>query len=148
KRFESSEQLSDLVSQDRFGIGFIGLPYVRHAKAVAVADGEAKPMLPTASLIPTEDYPLSRRLYLYLPPDLHQRWANAPLQSAPGPEGPAIVAHKGFVAQTVPAIKVQAAPEMPRDYQTLAPQAQRLSVNFRFAQGSANLGTKAQLDLT
>jgi phosphate transport system substrate-binding protein len=147
KRYESSEQLSDLVSQDRFGIGFIGLPYVRHAKAVAVADGEAKPMLPTASLIATEDYPLSRRLYLYLPPNLHQRWANALVQFAQSPDGQAIVAQNGFVAQTVQAIKVQATPEMPRDYQILTREAQRLSVNFRFAQGSAKLDNKARLDL-
>jgi phosphate transport system substrate-binding protein len=32
KRFESSEQLSDAVSHDPQGIGFIGLPYVRQAK--------------------------------------------------------------------------------------------------------------------
>ena len=43
KRFESSEQLSDAVSQDPQGIGFIGLPYVRQAKAVAIVDGESQP---------------------------------------------------------------------------------------------------------
>ncbi|MBS7672971.1 hypothetical protein KIN13_05915, partial [Vibrio cholerae] len=62
KRFESSEQLSDAVSQDPQGIGFIGLPYVRQAKAVAIIDGDSHPMLPLTSLIATEDYPLSRRL--------------------------------------------------------------------------------------
>ena len=104
-------------------------------------------MLPTASLIATEDYPLSRRLYLYLPPNLHQRWANALVQFAQSPDGQAIVAQNGFAAQTVQAIKVQATPEMPRDYQALTREAQRLSVNFRFAQGSAKLDNKAQLDL-
>lgn len=62
-RFESSEQLSDDVSKDINGIGFIGLPSIRRAKAVAIADGDSRPMLPTVSLIATEDYPLSRRLY-------------------------------------------------------------------------------------
>ncbi|RMT02938.1 OmpA protein, partial [Pseudomonas coronafaciens pv. oryzae] len=76
-RFESSEQLSDEVSKDVNGIGFTGLPSVRHARAVAIADGESRPMLPTTSLIATEDYPLSRRLYLYVPPATHQRWAQA-----------------------------------------------------------------------
>ncbi|HEX8593113.1 MAG TPA: phosphate ABC transporter substrate-binding/OmpA family protein [Pseudomonas sp.] len=147
RRFESSEQLSDQVSQDRYGIGFIGLPYVRHAKAVAIADGEARPMLPTMSLIATEDYPLSRRLYFYLPPELHQRWARALVQFAQSPDGQAIVAQTGFVAQTVQVIKVQATPQMPLDYQALTREAQRLSVNFRFAQGSARLDSKAQLDL-
>lgn len=77
KRFESSEQLSDAVSQDPQGIGFIGLPYVRQAKAVAIADGDSQPMLPLNNLIATEDYPLSRRLYLYLPPTSQNPWAEA-----------------------------------------------------------------------
>ncbi len=68
KRFESSEQLSDAVSADPQGIGFIGLPYVRQAKAVAIIDGQSQAMPPLNSLIATEDYPLSRRLFFYLPP--------------------------------------------------------------------------------
>ncbi|GFM60070.1 phosphate ABC transporter substrate-binding/OmpA family protein [Pseudomonas capsici] len=147
KRFESSEQLSDEVSNDRNGIGFIGLPYVRHAKAVAVADGESKAMLPTVSLIATEDYPLSRRLYLYVPPKTNHDWAQALVHFAQSAEGQAIVARSGFVAQTVQAMKVQATAQMPEDYQALTRKAERLSVNFRFAQGSARLDNKAQLDL-
>ncbi|MBX8590809.1 phosphate ABC transporter substrate-binding/OmpA family protein [Pseudomonas cichorii] len=147
RRFESSEQLSDAVSNDRNGIGFIGLPYVRHAKAVAVADGESKAMLPTVSLIATEDYPLSRRLYLYVPPKANHDWAQALVHFAQSAEGQAIVASNGFVAQTVQAMKVQATAQMPEDYQALTRKAERLSVNFRFAQGSARLDNKAQLDL-
>lgn len=147
KRFESSEQLSDEVSRDHNGIGFIGLPYVRHAKALAVADGESRPMLPTVSLIATEDYPLSRRLYLYLPVEAHQPWATALIDFAQSAEGQAIVAQNGFVAQTVQTIKVQATAQMPSEYQALTREAERLSVNFRFAQGSAKLDNKALLDV-
>ncbi|WP_122663570.1 substrate-binding domain-containing protein [Pseudomonas viridiflava] len=147
KRFESSEQLSDEVSTDRNGIGFIGLPYVRHSKAVAVADGDSRPMLPSVSLIATEDYPLSRRLYLYLPVETYQPWAAALVNFAQSPDGQAIVAQNGFVAQTVQTIKVQATAQMPGKYQALTREAERLSVNFRFAQGSATLDNKALLDV-
>lgn len=147
QRFESSEGLSDEVSKDRQAIGFIGLPYVRRAKAVAIIDGESKPMLPSISLIATEDYPLSRRLYFYLPPDSKQRWAKALVRFAQSPQGQSIVAQNGFVAQTVQAVKVRATAEMPADYQNLTREAERLSVNFRFAQGSASLDTKARLDV-
>jgi phosphate transport system substrate-binding protein len=147
QRFESSEGLSDDVSNDRQAIGFIGLPYVRRAKAVAIIDGESKPMVPSTSLIATEDYPLSRRLYFYLPPDSKQRWAKALVRFAQSPQGQSIVAQNGFVAQTVQAVKVRATAEMPADYQNLTREAERLSVNFRFAQGSASLDTKARLDL-
>ncbi|WP_122357663.1 substrate-binding domain-containing protein [Pseudomonas coronafaciens] len=146
-RFESSEQLSDEVSKDVNGIGFTGLPSVRHTRAVAIADGESRPMLPTTSLIATEDYPLSRRLYLYVPPATHQRWAQALVHFAQSADGQAIVARSGFVAQTVQALKVQPTAQMPADYQALTRKADRLSVNFRFAQGSARLDNKAQQDL-
>ncbi|UCJ15639.1 phosphate ABC transporter substrate-binding/OmpA family protein [Pseudomonas sp. MM211] len=147
KRFESSEQLSDSVARDPLGIGFIGLPYVRKAKAVAIAAGESQPMLPSVTLIATEDYPLSRRLFLYGPPKSTNPWAEALLQFAQSPRGQAIVAQNGFIAQTVQAISIQATPDMPATYQALARDAQRLSVNFRFQEGSASLDNKAQQDL-
>lgn len=147
QRYESSEQLSDAVSQDPHGIGFIGLPYVRKARALAIADGDGRAMAPTASLIATEDYPLSRRLYLYTPTERAAPWASELARFAESDQGQAIVAAQGFVAQTVQAMDVQPAALLPPQYQALARQAQRLSINFRFAEGSANLDNKARTDL-
>jgi phosphate transport system substrate-binding protein len=148
KRFESSEQLSDAVSQDPQGIGFIGLPYVRQAKAVAIADGQSQAMLPLNSLIATEDYPLSRRLFFYLPPNGKNPWAQALVAFAQSSKGQAIVADNGFVAQTVQAMSVTPNALMPEGYQALSRHAQRLSVNFRFEEGSATLDNKARQDLS
>lgn len=147
QRFESSEQLSDAVSQDPQGIGFIGLPYVRQAKAVAISDGDSQPMLPLNSLIATEDYPLSRRLFFYLPPDSQNPWGQALVDFAQSAQGQAIVAANGFIAQSVQAITVQPQAQMPDSYQAIARKAQRLSVNFRFEEGSASLDNKARQDL-
>ncbi|WKV86690.1 phosphate ABC transporter substrate-binding/OmpA family protein [Pseudomonas sp. B24_DOA] len=147
KRFESSEQLSDAVSADPQGIGFIGLPYVRQAKAVAIADGASQAMLPLNSLIATEDYPLSRRLFFYLPPDSRNPWVQALAAFAQSPQGQAIVAASGFVSQTVQAMSVAPNALMPEGYQSLSRHAQRLTVNFRFAEGSASLDNKARQDL-
>ena len=147
KRFESSEQLSDAVSQDPQGIGFIGLPSVRQAKAVAIADGDSQPMLPLTSLIATEDYPLSRRLFFYLPPSSPNPWAKALVDFTQGSQGQAIVAANGFIAQQVQAIGVAPRPSMPDDYQAIARDAQRLTVNFRFDEGSASLDNKARQDV-
>jgi phosphate transport system substrate-binding protein len=147
KRFESSEQLSDAVSHDPQGIGFIGLPYVRQAKAVAIVDGDSQPMLALNSLIATEDYPLSRRLFFYLPPSGHNPWAKALVDFTQSAKGQAIVAANGFIAQQVQAIAVQPRPSMPDDYQSIARDAQRLTVNFRFEEGSASLDNKARQDL-
>jgi phosphate transport system substrate-binding protein len=148
KRFESSEQLSDAVSHDPQGIGFIGLPYVRQAKAVAIVDGQSQAMLPLNSLIATEDYPLSRRLFFYLPPQGKNPWADALAAYAQSSQGQAIVAANGFIAQTVQAITVTPNALMPEGYQALSRHAQRLSVNFRFEEGSATLDNKAQQDLS
>jgi len=147
KRFESSEQLSDAVSRDPQGIGFIGLPYVRQAKAVAIVDGASRPMLPLNSLIATEDYPLSRRLFFYLPPNGQNPWARALVDFAQTGKGQAIVAANGFIAQQVQAITVEPSAPMPEEYQAIAREAQRLTVNFRFEEGSASLDNKARQDL-
>ncbi|WP_223415095.1 MULTISPECIES: substrate-binding domain-containing protein [unclassified Pseudomonas] len=148
KRFESSEQLSDAVSLDPQGIGFIGLPYVRQAKAVAIVDGQSQAMPPLNSLIATEDYPLSRRLFFYLPPNAKNPWAEALVAFAQSSSGQAIVAANGFIAQTVQAMAVTPNALMPEGYQALSRHAQRLTVNFRFEEGSATLDNKARQDLT
>ena len=57
------------------------------------------------------------------------------------------MAQNGFIAQTVEAVKTDATADMPAAYQTLARDAQRLSVNFRFQEGNASLDNKAQQDL-
>ena len=147
QRFESSEKLSDAVSHDPQAIGFIGLPYIREAKAVALVDGASQPMLPLSSLIASEDYPLSRRLFFYLPPAANNPWAKALVNFTQSPQGQAIVGQNGFVAQSVQADSVLPGAHMPQDYQALTREAQRLSVNFRFEEGSASLDNKARQDL-
>ena len=147
QRFESSEGLSDAVSHDPHGIGFIGLPYVRQAKAVAIVDGDSQPMPALTSLIATEDYPLSRRLYFYWPPANRNPWAKALVDFTQSSKGQAIVAANGFIAQQVQAIGVAPRDSMPDGYQAIARDAQRLTVNFRFEEGSASLDNKARQDL-
>ena len=66
-RFEDSNTLSEAVAGDRNGIGFIGLPYVHGAKALAVSEEGARALQATRLTVATEDYPLSRRLCLYTP---------------------------------------------------------------------------------
>lgn len=147
QRFESSEQLSDAVSRDPQGIGFIGLPYIRQAKALAIADGESQAMLPSTTLVATEDYPLSRRLFFYTAPKVNNPWAQALVKFAHSSDGQAIVERSGFIAQTVRSVHVNASSQLPALYKELAHQAKRLTVNFRFQEGSVSLDNKAQRDI-
>jgi phosphate transport system substrate-binding protein len=145
KRFESSEQLSDAVSLDPQGIGFIGLPYVRQAKPWRSSTANRSH---AAAQQPDRHrrLSLSRRLFLYLPPRKNP-WADALVAFAQSSQGQAIVAANGFIAQTVQAMTVTQRTDA-RGLPGLSRHAQRLTVNFRFEEGSASLDNKARQDLS
>ncbi|WP_043199049.1 substrate-binding domain-containing protein [Pseudomonas putida] len=146
RRFESSDELASQVATDRQAIGFSSLAAVHGAKVLAIAEGDAPAMLPERALVASEDYPLSRRLYFYLPANPKPQ-ARALADFAQSPAGQAIVAQQGFVSQQIKAQPVAPQADMPPRYRTLAQQAQRLSVNFRFQEGSASLDNKALRDV-
>lgn len=146
-RLESSHQLSDQVAADTFGIGFIGLPYVRNAQAVAVADGASLPTLPTSFTIATEDYPLARRLYLYAPANRQNPYIRDFLEFTVSEPGQQLVNQTGFVSQFVVATRQPAQKSAPSKYASLIQDAQRLSVSFRFRPDISELDSKAQRDL-
>lgn len=146
QRFESSDELAERVAGDRQAIGFSSLAAAHGAKVLAIAEGDAPAMRPERALVANEDYPLSRRLYFYLPANATPM-ARALADFAQSPAGQAIVAAQGFVSQQVTAQSVPPHTNMPPRYRTLALKAQRLSVNFRFQEGSASLDTKALRDV-
>ncbi|NNJ14956.1 OmpA family protein [Pseudomonas putida CSV86] len=147
RRFESGEELSEAVRNDRHAIGFSSLSTVHGARVLAVADGASRAMLPSPEQIASEDYPLTRRLYFYLPPAQHNPLARALLAFSQSPQGQAIVASNGFIDQRVRTIDEQPQADMPPSYRRLSSEARRLSVNFRFQEGSATLDNKALRDI-
>lgn len=146
-RFEDSIALSDAVARDPGGIGFIGLPYIRDAKAVAISEGNLSPLLPNTLTVGTEDYLLSRRLYLYTKSAGQNQWTNKFVEFALSSAGQRIVAESGFVAQTVKAESTTIAARAPLEYKRLTEGAERLSLNLRFRKGGKDLDNKARLDL-
>ena len=146
-RFEDSNKLSDSVSNDVNGIGFIGLPYIRNSKAIAVSEGGATPLMPNRSTVATEDYVLTRRLYLYTPTDPQNALTRKFVEFALSQAGQEIVEKNGFVAQTVKQEDPSTTQDAPEEYQRLTSGAQRLSLNFRFRKGSKQLDNKALLDI-
>jgi phosphate transport system substrate-binding protein len=147
-RYESSSDLSDAVSADASGIGFIGLPYVRRSKVLGISAGAGNPpIVPTQFTVGTEDYPLSRRLYLYLPGKTPSKEAADFVEYALSAAGQDVVKEIGFVSQTPYSVKVTEDPSWPADYRGLVDGAERLSLDFRFDTGGGALDTKAQRDL-
>ncbi|WP_226646011.1 substrate-binding domain-containing protein [Microbulbifer variabilis] len=147
KRFESNDQLSDIVAADPRGIGFVGLASIRQAKAIAVSDENTLPQAPEHLTIATEDYPLSRRLFLYAPVYSTNSEAEEFLRFVQSEAGQKQVKSTGFVAQTPIGVKPEESREGPSEYLELTQNAERLSINFRFSEGSASLDNKAQQDI-
>lgn len=150
KRYEDSYKLSELVSKDEQGIGFIGLPYISPAKGLAVADKGTRPVYPTPFTVATEDYPLSRRLFLYLPPKSNNVAAREFVEFALSDQGQQIAGDIGFVKLSVFEQKraLAATDEVPTDYLASTRTARRLSVNFRFRSGGTILDNKGIQDLS
>jgi phosphate transport system substrate-binding protein len=149
KRIEDSRKLSDSVAQDPNGIGFIGLPYIQETRAIAVYENGAAAFMPTPFTVATEDYVLSRRLFLYTAAHPRRELTGRFVDFALSSMGQNIVAEVGFVGQNVSAAAAAAgSTAMPADYRRLTSGSDRLSLDFRFREGSSELDNKAVADLT
>jgi len=155
KRFESNADLSDAVSRDKLGIGFTGLPYIRQAKAVSVSDQGTIPIFPNFFTVATEDYPLARRLYLYLPQNSDNNIASDFVNFCLETPGQLVVKNSGFIdmgiRQFVAGITIgEQAVQNPVIFQHYIDETKdkkRLSLNFRFHPNSTNLDNRAIRDL-
>jgi phosphate transport system substrate-binding protein len=149
KRVEDSRKLSDAVAQDPNGIGFVGLTYVQETEALAVYENGAAALLPTPFTVATEDYALSRRLFLYTAAQPRQELTRRFVDFALSGVGQNVVAEVGFVGQNVSAAAAAASSAAaPADYRRLTSGYDRLSLDFRFREGSSQLDNKAVADLS
>jgi phosphate transport system substrate-binding protein len=147
QRFEDSRDLSEAVANDPNSIGFIGLPYILSAKPIAVSEQETRPLLPNRLSVATEDYLLSRRLYLYTASNPQNRYVRSFVEFALSRRGQEVVGSNGFAAQTVTQVAQTAPVFAPEEYKQLTHNANRLTVDFRFQPGKTNLDNKARADL-
>lgn len=146
KRFESNAKLSDSVTADPNGIGFVGLPYIRKSKAVAIADDGASAIQPNRFSVGIEDYALARRLYFYVPEKRNQI-TNEFVQFSTSAAGQEIVDKVGFVSQNIFTRNIPPLNTAPDEYKALTKGAQRLSMNLRFRSGKIDLDNKALRDV-
>lgn len=147
QRFENSNELSDAVAHDPNGIGFIGLPFVHSAKPVAVWEKGTRALLPTTLTVATEDYSLSRRLYLYTPATPANQFTRLFIDFALSKQGQDVVAANGFVAQNIATESQAVSEKAPAEYKKLTESAERLSLDFRFQAGQSIQDNKAQADM-
>ena len=162
KTFESNAELSDEVARDPDGIGFVGFAYLRNAKAVTIAGSCGMTSKPTPFNVKSEEYPLSRRLYLYTTNKAGTQ-ALKLLDFALSDEAQGIVAENGYVEQSPDYLdfaqqteRLAGAVDVPdadfnlNEMRLLMADirgARRLSTTFRFNLNSVQLDEKAQQDI-
>ncbi len=153
-RWDSNEKLSDTVNADALAIGYCGLPYVKYNKALAISDS-GPAIRPTVFTVATEDYPVSRRLYLYTPAIPENPYTQDFIAFALGREGQEMVKRHKFVDLTISAEEhhIEVSPGINQNYQVLYKYltgvrgAKRLSTNFHFKGKSLELDSRATRDV-
>lgn len=147
RRYESSTALVAAVAAESGAIGFVGLVALDgKARALAIADGGATPLPPSAALVAVEDYPLTRRLYLYARLDLSVFGLRF-LDFVQSRAGQAVVARSGLVPMEIETVPLPPAAAADPAYSEVVAGAQRLGLNFRFSEQTATLDSRAERDL-
>lgn len=140
------------VHSDVRGIGFIGFNYIGRNRPLALSAADAvAPRLPTTTSIKTEEYVLTRRLYLYTSTQPTSRVARF-IDFATGPKAWAVIADAGLVnidPGPVKGAEPSPAGAQPHssEYLALTRHYLRLQTNFRFAIGGSALDTRGYQDL-
>ncbi|MEL7465700.1 MAG: substrate-binding domain-containing protein [Pseudomonadota bacterium] len=159
----SNRDLADAVAADRFGIGFTGMAFERSARALDLELPCGIIVEPNEFNVKTEEYPLSRRLFLYTTGQPLPRQARELLDFALSDDAQIEIADIGFVNQSVASIslndqgrRIAEAFIQPRDPEAIRMMrdmalelldADRLSTTFRFQTNSSVLDVKSEGDL-
>jgi phosphate transport system substrate-binding protein len=146
---DNGDKIADAVTSDSNGIGYVGLAQSqkRTVKALQVSDGPGTAsLLPSTFSVATEDYILSRRLYVYTPASTSE-WMRKFVNFALSQEGQKVVKQVGFVEQTPYFEEVPIPADAPKAYSERVRGLRRASVNFRFASNGTDLDNKAVADI-
>lgn len=165
---DSSDALSDKVASDPAAIGFAGFAYIRRTKALSIQTDCGLEAPPSEYFVRTEEYPLSRRLFLYTKTAEGDDATHRFIRFALGPEGQKETASKGFIdllprlsAPDYSAARMQQALDQAAatqsetlDYRAIqvfnqiASAGRRLSVTFRFRSASFDLDNRSVSDVS
>jgi len=161
--FDTDESISHAVLNDLNGIGFTGFAAVGQAQALAIRGECGLQLQPTAFSIKTEEYPLTRILYMYQTSNALPGRADEFRDYIDSDAAQQLVAAAGFVNQAVTVesinsqgLRLASAVLSNRDAAglpllvemvALLATADRLSTTYRFETGSARLNSRSQSDI-
>jgi len=148
REFSRHTELVAQVMNDPNAIGFVSLPFVAKSKALALRDGSGPPVYPAAFAVRTEDYPLSRRLYLYLPARSTHLLGREFVEFCLGATGQDVVAKAGFIPLGIEVARggEHALDKLPSDLADVLKRCERLSCTFRFEK-DGTLDSRGRRDL-
>jgi phosphate transport system substrate-binding protein len=159
----STAEVADAVAADPNGIGVTSFAFVRDAKGLNVESSCGLITRPSVFAVKTEEYPLTRRLYLYTSAKPANPFVKGFLDFALSKEAQPVIANAQFVDQSPDSLgfddqggRIAYALNAPNEdfditqmRQLIADMngARRLSITFRFRTGSTELDTKARADI-
>lgn len=140
QELENGTAIVNAVMQDAYAIGYSSSQTVHgDIKALDVADASGTFQKPTEVAIVSEDYPISRKLFLYHLDSPNAR-VNDFIDFVMHDKGQSVVADVGYIALTPKTYDMQAqAIDAPVEYRDFATKYKRLGVNFRFSSGKLDL---------
>lgn len=151
---ENSKKLSASVATNPNAIGFIGLNYIGSNHALSLSDVGVQARKPSPFTVKTEDYILSRRLFLYASETSKNPLVARFIDFATGTAGQQIVASIGLVNldPTPVSQPSNVVPEYdPRNismgWRNLTSGATEIATRFRFRADSEVLDTRANRDI-
>ena len=138
--------IAKAVTEDPNAIGYVGLAQIGSARPLPVSAGPgATALVPSKFTVATEDYALSRRLFLYAPTK-QTEWSRKFVNFALSPEGQKVVANI-YVEQIPECEHVALPPNAIPSYTQAVNGLCRMNVNFHFRPSSTQLDNKALADV-
>jgi len=157
KEYSDNKELSADVSADVNAIGYVGLPYINESKPLEVFEEGAKGFLPSTFNIATEDYALTRRLYVYSSANSKNEYVKGLIDFIYSDKGQEIISETDFVSQNIEIIENTSSfivadkwsnEDLKKKYQNIIINSSgRLSLNIRFNSGKSTLDNKSLKDI-
>lgn len=161
-----SQEVSNVIYRDRNAIGFVGYAFVRGASPVTLINECGIATVADAFSAKTEEYDLSRRMYLYNRSDSLDPQSEAFVQFAISEEADGVIGKSGFIdlgierrTQNAQSDRAQAMKaevvsydagyetQLMNEMLSTMNTFDRLSTTFRFRTGSSKLDERGRFDM-
>ncbi len=147
----TDRDVSRAVAQDPAALSFVTLAEIGANNAIKVSDGKGPALRPSPFDIHTENYPLTRRFYIYAPSERLSGLAKEFVQFALSPDGQAIVDSQNFVGLNInpstPKPAETKKTNVPSGYFELTQTSLPTGISIRFLSDSTTLDARAYEDV-